>query len=299
MCSRVTALLRWCVLPVDISTLSVPVFLGFILYVEYALKQWAESLRWPSGQITARHYVIYRFVHAALLCAGAALIFAPWQHAVVVATVAIVVGCVEVPIHYSLVAARSVVPVRFRWGNLLGLICLLAVPAIVLIAKPVAFTPWFDASVVALAELLDVSPTAVIIVVLGYIAVAQPTNYLIRWLIGKEADRTLPEMLPASEVAKSSILAQTASTTDSGTRLLGEDELRAGRIIGVLERWLIVTLLLVSQYSLIGLVLTAKSIVRFPKFETVPTFAEYYLLGTLYSTFIALIAGLWLRSLLF
>lgn len=73
--------------------------------------------------------------------------------------------------------------------------------------------------------------------------------------------------------------------------------LRAGRTIGILERWLIVTLILISQYALLGLVLTAKSIARYKQLEHAD-FAEYYLLGTLYSTLIALFAGLGLRSIL-
>jgi len=73
--------------------------------------------------------------------------------------------------------------------------------------------------------------------------------------------------------------------------------LRAGRVIGALERWLIFTLVLHAQYSLVGLVLTAKSIARFRQLEEA-SFAEYYLLWTLYSLVIALFFGLGLRAML-
>ena len=38
-----------------------------------------------------------------------------------------------------------------------------------------------------------------------------------------------------------------------------------------------------GQYASIGLIYTAKSIARFKKIEENPKFAEYYLIGTLYS----------------
>lgn len=44
----------------------------------------------------------------------------------------------------------------------------------------------------------------------------------------------------------------------------------------------------IGEYSAIGLVLTAKSIARYDKIAHEPEFAEYYLLGTLLSTVIAI-----------
>lgn len=66
----------------------------------------------------------------------------------------------------------------------------------------------------------------------------------------------------------------------------------AGEFIGVLERIIILVLMSISQYSAIGLVLTAKSIARYNKISEDKKFAEYYLLGTLLSTAIAIIAYL-------
>jgi hypothetical protein len=62
-----------------------------------------------------------------------------------------------------------------------------------------------------------------------------------------------------------------------------EVEYRVGKLIGNLERLLITALLLVNQYTAIGLILTAKSITRYDKISKNQTFAEYYLLGTLFS----------------
>ena len=113
---------------------------------------------------------------------------------------------------------------------------------------------------------------------LGFVFLASPANHLVRCFVGKSPDG----MLAYSVRTK----ARAGSThAESAT-------LRAGRAIGTLERWIMVTLILVGQYGLIGLVLTAKSIARFKKIEQDPEFAEYYLLGTLYSTLIALLCGM-------
>jgi len=72
---------------------------------------------------------------------------------------------------------------------------------------------------------------------------------------------------------------------------------RIGGIIGKLERIIISTLVLCGQFGAIGFVLTAKSIARFRQLED-QTFAEKYLVGTLTSTAIALIAAIVVKKLL-
>ena len=51
-------------------------------------------------------------------------------------------------------------------------------------------------------------------------------------------------------------------------------------------------LISIQQYSAVGLVLTAKSIARYNKISEDPSFAEYYLPGTLLSTFVAICISL-------
>jgi len=75
------------------------------------------------------------------------------------------------------------------------------------------------------------------------------------------------------------------------------EELKAGNIIGKLERIIIAILLLNNQFGLIGFVLTAKSIARFKQMED-KNFAEKYLIGTLTSFLIVLITILILKGLL-
>lgn len=64
----------------------------------------------------------------------------------------------------------------------------------------------------------------------------------------------------------------------------------AGALIGDIERWLILVFVLLQRYDAIGLLVAAKSIIRFSERETSKT--EYVLAGTLMSIFIAVLAGL-------
>jgi len=70
---------------------------------------------------------------------------------------------------------------------------------------------------------------------------------------------------------------------------VAEQKMGAGSIIGTLERYIITVFLYIKQYSLIGLVLTAKSIARYSQLNDDKKLAEYYLLGTLLSTIYSLV----------
>lgn len=60
-------------------------------------------------------------------------------------------------------------------------------------------------------------------------------------------------------------------------------DVKTGKLIGNLERVLVYLLLLVNQYAAIGFVFAAKSITRYERISKDRAFAEYYLLGTLFS----------------
>jgi hypothetical protein len=72
----------------------------------------------------------------------------------------------------------------------------------------------------------------------------------------------------------------------------------AGLYIGWLERFLVITAIAVQSPALVGLILTGKSIARFPELKEA-RFAEYFLIGTLLSTALALCGGLVLAAMLF
>ncbi len=71
----------------------------------------------------------------------------------------------------------------------------------------------------------------------------------------------------------------------------------AGRYIGMAERTLMLTLVLVNAFSSLAFVLTAKSLARFRELSDM-RFAEYYLIGTLASASAALFAGIAVRAVL-
>jgi hypothetical protein len=72
----------------------------------------------------------------------------------------------------------------------------------------------------------------------------------------------------------------------------------AGLYIGWLERFLAVTAISVQAPALVGLILTAKALARFPEFKE-PRFAEYFLIGTLLSMALATIGGLIIARMLY
>ena len=69
-----------------------------------------------------------------------------------------------------------------------------------------------------------------------------------------------------------------------------EELQNAGMYIGWLERFLILTSLLLQSPATVGLILTAKSIARYPEFKS-KRFAEYFLIGTLLSITIGIAGG--------
>lgn len=69
------------------------------------------------------------------------------------------------------------------------------------------------------------------------------------------------------------------------------DELaNAGRLIGNLERFLVLTLVILNQFEAIGFLIAAKSILRYKENDTTKT--EYVLIGTMASFAIAITLGI-------
>ena len=74
-------------------------------------------------------------------------------------------------------------------------------------------------------------------------------------------------------------------------------ELARGRLIGILERALVLTLVLLGQFGALGLVVAAKALARFRGLDD-RDFAEYFLIGTLASLLHAVAVGVGLQILL-
>lgn len=110
-------------------------------------------------------------------------------------------------------------------------------------------------------------------VVLAYLLILKPTSILIQFVLR-------PWRL--------------SNNVDNNNQDSDESLDKAGSLIGILERFIILTLILMNQFTAIGFVIAAKSILRFKEESK----HEYVLLGTITSLAIVLIIGLITQSLL-
>lgn len=147
--------------------------------------------------------------------------------------------------------------------------------------------------------LIDQAAHVVCITLIAYIAVYKMVNIdwgnhcewvnticlyaLIFLLNGKSANILIKHLLKAYSV-------QSPKESDGSNEII-----RSGKLIGNLERWLIIVFMLCGQYEAIGFLIAAKSIIRYKDGDTSKT--EYVLAGTLISVFIAVISGVLLMKM--
>lgn len=93
-----------------------------------------------------------------------------------------------------------------------------------------------------------------------------------------------------------SLIPQSAEDIDRSIKV-DEKEYNAGRVIGMLERILILFFVLMDQYSAIGFIIAAKGFTRFKELDK-REFAEYVLIGTLLSSFIAIVISILVKTLI-
>lgn len=108
--------------------------------------------------------------------------------------------------------------------------------------------------------------THYLIIITGYLLCAKPSNVFVKEII----------KLFNISVAK----------TESSESSLPN----AGKLIGIIERWLVLTFILLNQYEPIGFLIAAKSILRFKDDDILKT--EYVVVGTMLSFGIAIAIGL-------
>ena len=77
------------------------------------------------------------------------------------------------------------------------------------------------------------------------------------------------------------------------TQAISEGLPNAGKIIGIVERFIALALIIMGQYAAVGLIVAAKSILRFQD----PLKNEYVLIGTLLSFGIAIISGILIHAI--
>ena len=117
------------------------------------------------------------------------------------------------------------------------------------------------------------SKTALAITI-GYVIVIFPVGFI----IGKATEKWQKEI--AAETEQESLK-------------------KAGRYIGIFERILVLTFILSSNFSAIGFLIGAKSILRFGDVKGARKHTEYVLIGTLMSFAICIAVGLLIRYFVF
>lgn len=134
---------------------------------------------------------------------------------------------------------------------------------------------WIDVQAIA-AYLWNVNTVAML---LSFLLMAKPTSVLISSALSRYENA----------------MSETSAASQPGNKETVTGLVLAGETIGILERWLILSFILVNQFAGIGFLLAAKTIFRFGDLtrSSDQKMTEYVLLGTLVSFFAALGVG-WL-----
>lgn len=127
----------------------------------------------------------------------------------------------------------------------------------------------------------------VLLVVTAVLCLLSPTSYAIKFFISKWAPWPLKSSVEGTHIP-------------SITKTEEESLENAGRIIGMIERILIFSFILLDKWQAIGFLLAAKSIFRFGQLNTAKDrrLTEYVLIGTLLSFFIAIMLAVIVVTLL-
>jgi len=103
-----------------------------------------------------------------------------------------------------------------------------------------------------------------LLIIAGYIFCAKPANIVIK------------EMFRAFEI--------------KANNSVSDDLPNAGKLIGIIERFLVLAFIILNQFEAVGFLIAAKSILRFKDDNTIKT--EYVLIGTMLSFGIAIALGI-------
>ncbi|GAA4756539.1 MULTISPECIES: DUF3307 domain-containing protein [Flavobacterium] len=112
--------------------------------------------------------------------------------------------------------------------------------------------------------ILKITNTKLLLIITSYLICFKPANIFIREVL---------------------VVAKIESISDTTTELKN-----AGKLIGILERILVLTFVIIGKLEVIGFMIAAKSILRYKDTNTIKT--EYVLIGTMLSFGIAMLCGL-------
>lgn len=98
---------------------------------------------------------------------------------------------------------------------------------------------------------------------------------------------------PANIIIKNLFDVFSIQVANDHKQAISEGLPNAGKIIGIVERFIALALIIMGQYAAVGLIVAAKSILRFQD----PLKNEYVLIGTLLSFGIAIISGILIHAI--
>jgi len=156
-------------------------------------------------------------------------------------------------------------------------------------------------------------PVGPLLATVGLLILAtHPANHLVRSVLQSAlGGKTLAqaELLAAASSARSAAAAisiSAATSAAAATAASAEEsptkphqtvryiDLQMGRVIGSLERLLIIILVINGSYEALAFAVGVKSLVRYPRLSE-PHFAEYFLVGTLTSALVGVALGLTIK----
>lgn len=263
------------------STPSLLLFTALVFGVEYTLKHFFETQQ-PSRKSPLTMYIGYRGCHFLVLLAMGSFLFTNISplRLFIFASLTSLLGSFELITSLAENLLACFFGLKCRWINTFSW-----VPMILLCitwSTRVQFNYLPPEGSLGVPELFL------------FVLLSHPANYLIRWLLARPQDPSLPDLVCTPWVLKiaenSRLAVAEITTTVDGSTDQYSDTLKAGRTIGILERWILLLFMVYGHLTAIGFLIAAKSIVRYQKLND-PDFAEYYLLGTLYSILVTL--GAW------
>ena len=119
-------------------------------------------------------------------------------------------------------------------------------------------------------------------IIMGSLLVTTEINFFIRYVFS--AFNLIPQIA-------------VSEPDQPATAVVDSKEYNAGRFIGILERILIFFFVLMSQYTAIAFIIAAKGFTRFKDLDQ-REFAEYVLIGTLLSSSSAVLAALFVKTII-
>ncbi len=208
-----------------------------------------------------RWFSVHMFMHVGVVFLATGLLSNYWLPSLVIAV-----------IHYGIDGSKMLLQKRFSEHTLrFFLLDQLAHVSVILVVWAQVFHIWNS---VNHAMLLPISNYKFSLLLLSYLLITSPLGFVIKF-----ATINIAQFQNSNEDTK-------PVNIENG-----------GKLIGIFERIIILTFVLLSQYGAIGFLITGKSIIRFAD-KNSNLKSEYVLVGTMMSYALAILVGLGAKWLL-